>query len=266
MYINVFLTCKPNDLSISYPPSIKILDFRLEHEWGAISMIITTQKPIDEITSMLEPYNKIFIIGCGLCSTLAQTGGEKQVSEMVDKLKDKKTILGSIVIESPCDLRIDRKEIRKIKEKVENSDAILGMCCGAGVQTLVELTGKIIIPALNTCFLGEVERIGRFYERCRLCGDCILYETGGICPVARCAKGMMNGPCGGSVDGKCEVKEERISFDKEGNEIKEIIEKDCAWVLIYNRLKKLNRLDLFRKYRPPRDRSISAHQREVEFG
>jgi hypothetical protein len=229
-------------------------------------MLITTQKTMEEIKRMLEPYNKIVIIGCGLCSTLAQTGGEEQVREMKRKLEGEKTILDSFVIESPCDLRIDRKEIRKRKDKIEEADAILGMCCGAGVQTLVESTQKIVIPALDTCFLGEVKRIGRFYERCRMCGDCILYETGGICPIARCAKGMLNGPCGGSVEGKCEVVSEISILDDEGNEVKKIIERDCAWDLIYNRLKDLGRLDLFRKYRPPRDRSKSAHQREVEFG
>ncbi len=218
-----------------------------------------------EIRSMLEPYEKLFVVGCGLCSTLCQTGGEEQVEDMIKQLRGEKAILGSVVVESPCDLRVARRDTREVGKEIAEADAILALCCGVGVQALTDLTGKIVIPALNTSFLGKVERIGRFYERCRMCGDCILYETGGICPIARCPKGLMNGPCGGAIDGKCEVKTERVTVDKEGNEVNEIVERDCAWILIYNRLKELGRLDLFRKYRPPRDRSISAHPREVEF-
>lgn len=214
---------------------------------------------------MLEPYEKIFVVGCGLCSTLCQTGGEKQVGEMTEKLKDEKSILGSVVIESPCDLRICKKDTKKVKKQIDEADAILALCCGVGVQTVVDFTKKPVVPALNSRFLGKVERIGRFYEGCLLCGECILYETGGICPIARCPKGLMNGPCGGSVDGKCEVERERITTDKEGNKIKETIDVDCAWVLIYNRLSDLGRIDLFRKYRAPRNRSISRHPRAEEF-
>jgi hypothetical protein len=118
------------------------------------------------------------------------------------------------------------------------------MMCGAGVQDLVDYFGKIYVPALNTKFLGGTERIGKFYERCRACGDCVLYETGGICPVVRCPKGMMNGPCGGVYEGKCEV---------------EGYKQDCAWVLIYNRLKELDMLDLYRSYKP------SQRQLQVKY-
>lgn len=228
-------------------------------------MIVTKQKPMPEIRAMLEPYKKLIVVGCGLCATTAQTGGEKQVKEMIQQLRDKKTILGSVVIEAPCDLRVAKRDIRNVKGGIAEADGIVALCCGAGVQVLAELTGKMVVPALNTCFLGEVEHIGRFYERCRMCGDCILYETGGICPIARCPKSLMNGPCGGVVNGKCEVKTERIKLDKDGKKVTEIIERDCTWILIFNRLKELGRLDLFRKYRAPRDRSISAHPREVEF-
>ena len=211
-------------------------------------MIITEQKPLDEILKMLKPFDKIFIIGCGTCSTLCQTGGEDQVKEMAERLKDRK-ILGAVVVETPCDARILRRDTRKLKDKIDEADALLCLCCGAGVQDIVDHTNKICIPGLDTKFLGKIERIGEFYERCRACGECVLYETGGICPIVRCPKGMLNGPCGGMYDGKCEV----------GG-----YEQDCAWVLIYDRLKNLGMMDLFKEYKPPRDNSkLKAQPGEI---
>jgi len=205
---------------------------------------------MEEILRMLEPFKKIFVMGCGTCSTVCQTGGEEQVKEMAEKIKEKgKEITGFVVVESPCDARILRRDTRKMKDKIEEADAILCMMCGAGVQDVVEHLRKASVPALNTKFLGQIERIGEFYERCRACGECVLYETGGICPVVRCPKGMMNGPCGGMYEGKCEV----------GG-----YQRDCAWVLIYNRLKELGMLDLYASYKPPRDNSeLNTQPREI---
>jgi len=204
-------------------------------------LIITEQKPAEEITKMLEPYKKIFIIGCGTCSTTCQTGGEEQVKKTAEKLTNEgKEITGSVVVESPCDARVLRRDTRKMRNEIKESDAIFCMTCGAGVQDIFEHLGKISIPALNTKFLGKIERIGEFYERCRACGECILYETGGICPIVRCPKGLLNGPCGGMYDSKCEVGK---------------YQRDCAWVLIYNRLKELGMLDLFKSYKPAGENS-----------
>jgi len=205
---------------------------------------------MEEIMEMLKDYSKILIIGCGTCATECQTGGEDQVKEMAEKLRETgKKIVATIVPEATCDMRITRLELNKVKDAVNEADAILVMACGAGVQAVYDLTEKICVPALNTVFVGVTERIGRFYERCRACGDCILYETGGICPVARCPKGLMNGPCGGQANGKCEV----------GN-----WEYDCAWVKIYEALKKQGRLDLLLKVRMPKDYSkISIHRQVV---
>lgn len=213
-------------------------------------MIITEQKPAEEITKMLEPYKKIFIIGCGTCSTTCQTGGEEQVKKAVEKLMNEgKEITGSVVVESPCDARVLRRDTRKMRNEIEKSDAIFCMTCGAGVQDISEHLGKVSVPALNTKFLGQIERIGQFYERCRACGECILYETGGICPVVRCPKGLLNGPCGGMYDSKCEVGR---------------YQRDCAWVLIYNRLKELGMLDLYKSYKPARDNSkLNVEPREI---
>jgi len=199
-------------------------------------VIITEQKSMDEIQEMIAPYGKLFIVGCGTCSTSCQTGGEDEVKEMTEKLGDK--VVGWAMVEDPCDLRLDRRDLKAHKEQIAESDAVLVMACGAGVQTVGKYSDKIVLPALNTLFIGETERLGRFHDMCRACGDCILDETGGICPLTRCAKGLLNGPCGGQVKGKCEVGD---------------YEYECAWVQIYDRLKEQDRLDLFTEFRPPRD-------------
>ena len=201
-------------------------------------MIITKSKPFEEIQEMTEPFGRLFIVGCGTCSTSCQTGGEEQVAQMAEKLGDKVT--GTAMVEEPCDRRIARKDLRAHKEALSEADAVLVMSCGVGVQTIGEFTGKIVLPASETLFIGETERIGKFYDRCKACGECILDETGGVCPITRCAKGLLNGPCGGQVEGKCEVGDYQF---------------DCAWVLIYNKLEEQGRLELFSKFRPPRDHS-----------
>jgi hypothetical protein len=213
-------------------------------------LIITEQKSPDETRKMLEPYKKIFVIGCGTCSTTCQTGGEEQVKKTVEQLSSEgKEIVGSVVVESPCDARILRRDTRKVRKQIGDSEAIYCLTCGAGVQDIAEHLGKVSVPALNTKFLGQIERIGEFYERCRACGECMLYDTGGICPVVRCPKGLLNGPCGGMFDSKCEVGK---------------YERDCAWVLIYNRLRELGMLDLYKSFKPARDNSrLSVEPREI---
>ena len=199
-------------------------------------MIITKQKPFEKIMEMTEPFGKLFVVGCGKCATVCQTGGENEVNAMVEKLSDK--ISGFTVVEEPCDLRLTRRDLKAHKETIAESDAVLVMNCGVGVQTIAEFTGKIALPALDTMFIGMTERIGRYFERCKACQDCILDETGSICPIARCPKALLNGPCGGQVEGKCEVGE---------------YEDDCAWVLIWKKLKEQDRLEEFTKFRPPRN-------------
>jgi ferredoxin len=211
-------------------------------------MIITKKKPDEEIEEMTRPFEKLFVVGCGTCSTSCQTGGEDQVAEMVEKLGDK--AIGSAMVEEPCDLRIDRRDLKKHRDAIKEADAIMVMSCGVGVQTVGDYSGKIVLPASDTVFIGETERIGKFYDRCKACGECILDETGGICPITRCPKSLLNGPCGGQVEGKCEVGE---------------YEDDCAWVLIWKRLKEQDRLDLFMKFRPPRDYGKKVLLRDLIF-
>lgn len=211
-----------------------------------VELIITKPKAPEKILEMTNPYKKIFIVGCGTCSTACQTGGEEQVKEMAERLGVK--VIGKAVVESPCDLRLVKRDLGGSKQLLEEADALLILSCGVGAQALAEHTGKIIIPGLDTIFIGKIERIGRLYERCRACADCIIFETGGICPIVRCSKGLLNGPCGGMANGKCEASGHT---------------RDCAWVLIYNALKQQRRLDLFTKFRPPMDRSKKAQPQEV---
>ena len=211
-------------------------------------MIITKKKNDEEIEEMTKPFRKLFVVGCGTCSTSCQTGGEEQVAEMVEKLGDK--VIGSAMVEEPCDIRIDRRDLKKYRDVIKEADAILVMSCGVGVQTVGEYSGKIVLPASDTLFIGKTERIGKFYDMCKACGECILDETGGVCPITRCPKGLLNGPCGGQVEGKCEVGEN---------------ENDCAWILIWKNLTEQDRLVLFMTFRPPRDNSKKVLTAELIF-
>ena len=207
---------------------------------------------MEEIQKYLEPYANVIVVGCGTCATAVQTGGEKQAKEIADQLRGKWFVTTAIV-EAPCDERLSRKAWRKIQKQIQKEgkeiDALLVLGCGAGIQTLAEVAELPVIPGLNTHFLGKVERLGLYYERCRACGNCHLGETGGICPVTRCPKDLMNGPCGGMLDGKCEV----------GGYVR-----DCAWYLIWERLRKFHRLDQFRKVRPPREFGLEAYPRGID--
>jgi len=202
-------------------------------------MIIAERKSLEEIKQMIAPYKKIMIVGCGTCVTICWAGGEKEVGILSSQLKracaqDKISILEATV-EKQC----EKEMVEELRDKVQEVEAIVSMGCGAGVQTIAEVfEEKPVFPALNTTFIGMPEKEGAWVEMCGACGDCLLDRTGGICPVVRCAKGLLNGPCGGTrKGGKCEIDPD----------------KDCAWVLIYQRLKKQGRLDLMRKYYEPKN-------------
>ena len=216
--------------------------------------IITTKKPFEEVLGALKNVNKIGLVSCGSCAAMCQTGGTEGAKEMAEKLEQEGfEVVITIVPEEVCDNRVMMKDFRNIDEELGEIDAILTLSCGLGVASIIQVLSRKhpnipVFISNNTEFMGMTERIGRFYMRCRGCGDCLLNETGGLCPITTCAKSLMNGPCGGMVRGKCEV----------GN-----YEKDCGWVLIFNRLKELGRLDLYSKLRDPVDWSESGHQREV---
>lgn len=203
-------------------------------------MIITAQKPLDEILDSIRDYTSILVAGCDGCTQpprgLREANSLCQLIELGGRLRGKDFHCKATTVAKQCDNHLVATTFNPL---IEGVDAIVSLSCGIGVQTLTEVLPDLpTLSAQNTLFLGAEEREeGNIQERCAACGDCILDETGGICPIARCAKGLLNGPCGGTNNGKCEVDPE----------------KDCAWTLIYQRLEKLGRLDLMRKYRPPRN-------------
>lgn len=208
-------------------------------------MIITEQKAFEEILNSLEGYDRVFLIGCGICATTWSTGGEKETREMAERLTEAgKECTGWIVTEeSTCDARTTRRLLKRSNDQVEPADALLVLSCGAGVQTVAELVDAPVFPGLNTLFLARIQNLRVCDERCRLCGQCILAETAAICPVTLCPKGLMNGPCGGYEDGKCEVDRER----------------ECAWVAIYERMEALGQRDRFLRIHEPKDWHDDCH-------
>lgn len=203
-------------------------------------MITAEQKPIDEIREMIEPYEKILLLGCGSCVAECAAGGEKETAMLASTLRmaakmDKKKVL---IQEKTVDRQCVKDFILPLDEIIDRYDAVLSLGCGAGVQAVAEIFSEIpIIPALNTEFIGETRDQGYWVENCIGCGDCMLYYFGGVCPLTRCAKNLLNGPCGGSKDGKCEVDPEV----------------PCAWQLIFERLSGFNALERLEKIYPPKD-------------
>jgi hypothetical protein len=198
---------------------------------------ITQKKPEEDIDCLLKGLNRIFIIGCGTCTTLTRTGGEPEVRDLKKSLSEKgKLITGTTVVPVACD-NLTLEFLKEFGQQIEQSDALLITSCAFGVQTIARQLKKMVVPAVNTMFIGKETAFGVFDEICTQCGTCIIGETGGICPVTNCHKGLVNGPCGGTNHGKCEID----------------VNKDCVWTLIYNRLKDLGRLDCMRKYQKPRN-------------
>ena len=202
---------------------------------------ITAQKPFEEIAEALNEVEKVYVVGCGTCATMCQTGGKSEVLDMKAKLEAAgKKVTGWMVIPTACD-ELTKDALREYATDVEAADGILAMTCAFGVQTITLYLGKPVHPALNTLFVGKEETPGHFTEVCMQCGDCILGKTAGICPLVRCAKSLLNGPCGGSVDGKCEIAPDI----------------PCAWQMIYDRLAALGLSDKLVEIVPPRDWSTS---------
>jgi len=198
---------------------------------------ITKQKSFDEIKQQLDRFDRVYIIGCGTCATMTKTGGKEEVLDMKKRLEElNKLVIGWTVIPTACD-EMTEVTIREADGAIKNANCIFAMACALGVHRVSLYIDKPVIPALDTLFIGVEDSPGYFHEVCAQCGQCVLGETADICPLTACHKGLLNGPCGGTNNGKCEV-------DKE---------KDCAWTLIYQRLKEQGRLDLMRKYHPPKN-------------
>lgn len=208
-------------------------------------MIISQQKPLKELLASLKEYNKIFLVGCGECATTCKSGGQPELLKMQAELEAKgKTITGFCIPSAPCVAAQIKTELAKNMKALRDAEVVLVLACGLGVQSVKDNNrlAQATIPANNTMFGAVMDAQGDFYEKCSMCGECVLDVTEGICPVTLCAKGLLNGPCGGMNKGKCEVDNE----------------KDCAWVLIYKELEKNNKLESLRKIRLPRDYGKSS--------
>jgi ferredoxin len=197
-------------------------------------MIVADKKPIEEIIEYLKDKTKILILGCNECVTVCEAGGKKEVGVLASALRmyflnqGKQVTIDEATLERQC----DHEYLEEIRDRVDQYDAIVSLACGVGVQfTAEKYHSTAVYPGVNTCFLGATEERGVWTERCQACGTCVLAQTGGICPVSRCAKRILNGPCGGSTKGKCEINKEL----------------DCAWQLIIDRMQALDILDAYEK-------------------
>jgi len=207
-------------------------------------MIVAEQKPLEEIKGLLGDAQKVLIVGCGTCVTVSFAGGTKEVGilasllRMSTKLDGNARLFDEVTVQRQCEWEY----IDPLKPRLGEYDLVLSLGCGIGVQALAErFPDTPVVPGLNTTFLGMPVEQGVFEERCQACGDCILGLTGGICPIARCSKQLLNGPCGGSQNGVCEVDPDI----------------PCAWQLIYDRMSARGQLDKLLEIQPPKDWSTS---------
>jgi hypothetical protein len=200
-------------------------------------MIVSAQKPWEEILGYLEGENSIFLLGCDGCAQASGSGGPEQVAEMKEKLEGVgKKVSGTMVIDFLCQKALVKSRLRPRMEQVAAADSILVMTCGLGIQAVAASVAKVCHPACDTVNMGGSRGEWKGDERCYECGECLLEYTGGICPLTACTKSLTNGACGGASNGKCELAPER----------------DCGWELIYERLKRNNQLDKLRRFIPPK--------------
>lgn len=212
-------------------------------------MIVSKRKPVEEVLEMLKGVKRVAISGCHECALACKVGGDDEVAEWKQLLESKGYVVtGTAMPNESClnfYVRKAAKELMKGKP-----EAVLSLACGSGIQTIAQQMKNVpVYPGTNTMFIGQVERVGHFNEMCRTCGDCVLGRTGGICPVTKCAKSLMNGPCGGAKNGKCEVNPEN----------------DCAWIMIYNKLKDLGQLDKLSETIPDKDYDGKSWPRCVDL-
>jgi len=201
-------------------------------------MIVAERKPFEEILELVGDASKVLVLGCGSCVTVCLTGGERQAEMLASQLCLTARRNGrELTADFDCITRQCDREFTEDLRDLSGYDAVVSIACGVGVGFMSGLLPDVkILPGLNTTFYGANTASGLWEEYCHGCGDCALGWTGGICPIARCAKSLINGACGGTNDGKCEISKDM----------------DCAWYLIYHRLKDLGRLEELRKMRPAR--------------
>lgn len=210
-------------------------------------MIFAEWKPVDEIVSQLRGHKKVLLVGCATCVAECAAGGEKEVETLAPllSLALKKEGRQVEILTSTLEKQCEREFVDELDAKVQSVDAIVSLACGIGVQLLAECFSTMpVYPGVNTSALTLREEAGVWASRCAACGDCILGETFGYCPIARCAKSLLNGPCGGTrKDGKCELDEDA----------------DCVWHLIVERAEARGELASLAEVRPTKDWSDSRH-------
>jgi len=208
-------------------------------------MIIAKRKPFEEIKDLIAGYDKLLNVGCGTCVAVCLAGGEKEVQilnaeiDMAGKIAKKPVVIEGVTVERQCDMEY----LEELDKRVDDYDALLTMACGAGVQFLAErFPNKVVLPMVDTTFIGVNRAMGWYEERCRSCSSCVLGKTAGVCPITMCAKSLFNGPCGGTNHGNCEIDDKQ----------------PCAWYQIHERLEKQGRLDCMLEFTPARE-----HQNQV---
>ncbi|MGC8554550.1 MAG: methylenetetrahydrofolate reductase C-terminal domain-containing protein [Candidatus Acidulodesulfobacterium sp.] len=213
-------------------------------------MIVSKQKNLDDILKKIR--GSVFIFGCGICSDTSRTGGPKEVEAMKEILTARNiAVEGTYVIDAMCHIQKVRKAVRDNKDGLSKAQSVLVLSCGSGVQSAVSALPENIkvVSGVDTMFLGNIENLSSLKEMCSLCGSCVLNETGGICPVTLCPKGLLNGPCGGMKNYKCEIDENM----------------DCAWVRIYERSIVQNTLEDIKKTAKPKDYSVKKPAAALKF-
>jgi hypothetical protein len=209
-------------------------------------MITLEQKKFEEIEKMTKGYNRLLVLGCETCAAMSFAGGQRQVAELASAIRMARKTSGEQgeVLEDAIARQCEPEFVDLMQDGVAGCDAVLSLACGAGVQLLAErFQDKVILPGCNTTFLGVTEELGVWSERCAGCGNCILDKTAGLCPIARCSKQLLNGPCGGSMNGKCEISKEV----------------DCVWQMIIDRLTRLGRLEMLEEIFPVKDWTPAGH-------
>jgi len=203
-------------------------------------MIVAEQKSLDEIRNLVGGAQRVLVVGCGTCVTVCFAGGAREAAivsaslRMASKLNGDPKQVSDVTVQRQCEWEY----LDQLRDQVKDSDVILSLGCGIGVQAIAEhFPSSWVVPGLNTKFLGLPLEQGVWTERCAACGDCILGLTGGICPIARCSKSLLNGPCGGSEAGHCEINPEI----------------DCAWQMIYDRLRSMGKEDVLLEIQPPKN-------------
>jgi len=222
-------------------------------------MIVAKRKPFEEIKTIIKPFKKVLTVGCGTCVSVCLAGGEKEVAvlntelDMARKLDESPIDIEAYTVERQC----DREYLAELDDMVKDFEAIISMACGVGIQFLAErFPDTPVFPGVDTTGLAVNQAVGNYEERCRSCGQCVLGMTGGVCPVTMCAKGLYNGPCGGTNSGSCEIDAEQ----------------PCAWYMIHERLKAQGRLENILDYTPaviwhdqiPRDTIQPGYKKESE--